>query len=163
VLAEKYTDRIEEIFSKYPDKRSGIMDLLYLAQEEYGWLSDEALHEVAELCDVDPTQAHSIAGFYPMFSEKPKGKYWLQVCTDLPCALRGADKFYQQLCDYLGVEDGGTTDDGIFTVEQVMCLAACDKAPMMQCNFHYHENLDMETVMTLIEQLRAEAKKAEQL
>ena len=80
----------------------------------------------------------------------------------MPCALRGADKFYEQLCDYLGVEDGGTTDDGIFTVEQVMCLAACDKAPMMQCNFHYHENLDMETVKTLIEQLRAEAKKAEQ-
>jgi NADH-quinone oxidoreductase subunit E len=162
VLAEKYTDRIEKIFSRYPDKRSAIMDLLYLAQEEYGWLSDEALKEVAELCDVDPTQAHSIAGFYTMFSEKPKGKYWLQVCTDLPCALRGADKFYEQLCDYLGVEDGGTTDDGIFTVEQVMCLAACDKAPMMQCNFHYHENLDMETVKTLIEQLRAEAKKAEQ-
>jgi NADH-quinone oxidoreductase subunit E len=161
VLAEKYTDRIEKIFSKYPDKRSGIMDLLYLAQEEYGWLSEEALHEVAELCDVDPTQAHSIAGFYTMFSEKPKGKYWLQVCTDLPCALRGAEKFYKQLCDYLGVEDGGTTDDGIFTVEQVMCLAACDKAPMMQCNFHYYENLDMETVKTLIEQLRAEAKKAE--
>ena len=162
MLAEKYSDRIEKIFSKYPDKRSSIMDLLYLAQEEYGWLSDEALHEVAELCDVDPTQAHSIAGFYTMFSEKPKGKYWLQVCTDLPCALRGADKFYKQLCDYLGVEDGGTTDDGIFTVEQVMCLAACDKAPMMQCNFHYHENLDMETVKTLIEQLRAEAQKAEQ-
>jgi NADH-quinone oxidoreductase E subunit len=161
VLAEKYADRIEKIFSKYPDKRSGIMDLLYLAQEEYGWLSDEALHEVAELCDVDPTQAHSIAGFYTMFSEKPKGKYWLQVCTDLPCALRGAEKFYQQLCDYLGVKDGGTTDDGIFTVEQVMCLASCDKAPMMQCNFHYYENLDMETVKTLIEQLRAEAKKAE--
>jgi NADH-quinone oxidoreductase E subunit len=162
VLAEKYTDRIETIFSRYPDKRSAIMDLLYLAQEEYGWLSDEALKEVAELCDVDPTQAHSIAGFYTMFSEKPKGKYWLQVCTDLPCALRGADKFYEQLCDYLGVEDGGTTDDGVFTVEQVMCLAACDKAPMMQCNFHYHENLDMDTVKTLIEQLRAEAKKAEQ-
>jgi NADH-quinone oxidoreductase E subunit len=162
VLAEKYTDRIEKIFSKYPDKRSGIMDLLYLAQEEYGWLSDEALQEVAELCDVDPTQARSIAGFYTMFSEKPKGKYWLQVCTDLPCALRGADKFYKQLCDYLGVEDGGTTDDGVFTVEQVMCLAACDQAPMMQCNFHYYENLDMETVKTLIEQLRTEAKKAEQ-
>ncbi len=161
MLAEKYTDRIEKIFSKYPDKRSGIMDLLYLAQEEYGWLSDEALHEVAKLCDVDPTQAHSIAGFYTMFSEKPKGKYWLQVCTDLPCALRGADKFYQQLCTYLGVKDGGTTEDGIFTVERVMCLAACDKAPMMQCNFHYYENLDMETVKTLIEQLRAEAKKAE--
>jgi NADH-quinone oxidoreductase E subunit len=158
VLADKYADRIERIFAKYPDKRSGIMDLLYLAQEEYGWLSEDALREVAALCDVDPTQAQSIAGFYTMFSEKPKGKYWLQVCTDLPCALRGADQFYRDLCDYLGVEDGGTTEDGLFTVEQVMCLAACDRAPMLQCNFHYHENLDMDTIKALIEQLRAQAQ-----
>lgn len=157
MLAEKYADRIEKIFSKYPDKRSAIMDLLYLAQEEYGWLSEDALEEVAALVDVDPTQAHSIAGFYTMYSEKPKGKYWFQVCTDLPCALKGADEFYRQLCDLLGVEDGGTTEDGLFTVEQVMCLAACDKAPMMQCNFHYHENLDLERVKALVEQLRAEA------
>jgi NADH-quinone oxidoreductase subunit E len=157
VLAEKYADRIEKIFAKYPDKRSGVIDLLYLAQEEYGWLSDDALREVAELCNIDPTQAHSIAGFYTMLSEKPKGKYWFQVCTDLPCALRGADEFYQGLCDYLGVEDGGTTGDGLFTVEQVMCLAACDKAPMMQCNFHYHELLDLDKAIALIERLRAEA------
>ncbi len=157
VLAEKYPERIQKIFAKYEDKRSGIMDLLYLAQEEYGWLNQDALKEVAELCDVDPTQAHSIAGFYTMFREEPKGKYWLQVCTDLPCALRGADEFYRQLCEYLNVEDGGTTEDGMFTVEQVMCLAACDKAPMLQCNFHYHEKLDMEQMKTLIAQWRAEA------
>jgi NADH-quinone oxidoreductase subunit E len=160
VLAEKYAERIEKIFSKYPDRRSGIMDMLYLAQEEYGWLSEDALREVAELCDVDPTQARSIAGYYTMFSEKPKGKYWLQVCTDLPCALRGADEFYEKLCEYLDVEDGGTTEDGLFTVEQVMCLAACDHAPMMQCNFHYHEDLDLKKVKALIQQLRADAKKS---
>ena len=158
MLADKYADRIERIFAKYPDKRSGIMDLLYLAQEEYGWLSEDALREVPALCDVDPTQAQSIAGFYTMFSEKPKGKYWLQVCTDLPCALRGADQFYRDLCEYLDVEDGGTTEDGLFTVEQVMCLAACDRAPMLQCNFHYHENLDMDTIKALIEQWRAQAQ-----
>lgn len=160
MLAEKYAERIAKIFAKYPDKRSGIMDMLYLAQEEYGWLSEDAVREVAALCDVDPTQARSIAGFYTLFREEPKGKYWLQVCTDLPCALRGADEFYQALCDYLNVADGGTTEDGMFTVEQVMCLAACDKAPMMQCNFHYHENLDLKKVKALIEQLRAEAKAA---
>jgi NADH-quinone oxidoreductase subunit E len=161
VLAEKYADRIEKIFAKYQDKRSGIMDLLYLAQEEYGWLPEAALREVAVLCDVDPTQAHSIAGFYTMFSEKPKGKYWLQVCTDLPCALRGADDFFRDLCEYLGVADGGTTEDGLFTVEQVMCLAACDRAPMLQCNFHFHENLDLEKVQDLINELRT-ASAAEQ-
>ena len=157
MLADKYADRIEKIFAKYPDKRSAIMDLLYLAQQDYGWLSEDALEEVAALVDVDATQVHSIAGFYTMYSEKPKGKYWFQVCTDLPCALRGADDFYRDLCEILGVEDGGTTEDGLFKVEQVMCLAACDKAPMMQCNFHYHENLDRETVKALIDRLRAEA------
>jgi len=162
VLAEKYTDRIAKIFAKYPDKRSGVMALLYLAQEEYGWVTPEALKEVAALCDIDPTQVQSIAGFYTMYSEQPKGKYWLQVCTDLPCALRGADEFYRQLCEYLGLsEEGGTTEDGLFTVEPVMCLAACDKAPMLQCNFHYHENLDMEKMKALIEQWRAEASRSD--
>ena len=159
VLAEKYPERIKQIFAKYPDKRSAVMPLLYLAQEEYGWLTEEALREVAVLCDIDPTQARSIAGFYTMFSEKPKGKYWLQVCTDLPCALRGADQFFHDLCEYLGVdpEHGGTTDDGLFTVEPVMCLAACDRAPVLQNNFHFHENLNMEHAKQLIEKWRAEA------
>ncbi len=162
MLAEKYADRIAKIFAKYPDKRSGVMALLYLAQEEYGWVTPEALKEVAALCDIDPTQVQSIAGFYTMYSEQPKGKYWLQVCTDLPCALRGADEFYRQLCEYLGLsEEGGTTEDGLFTVEPVMCLAACDKAPMLQCNFHYHENLDMEKMKALIEQWRAEASRSD--
>jgi NADH-quinone oxidoreductase E subunit len=157
LLAETYADRIEAIFAKYPDKRSAVMPLLYIAQEAYGWLPEEAMAEIAELCDVDPTQVKSIAGFYTMYSEKPKGKYWLQVCIDLPCALRGADEFHQELKDYLGVKEGGTSDDGLFTVEHVMCLAACDKAPMLQCNFHFMENLDMDQMRAWIEERRAEA------
>jgi len=158
-LTEKYADRIEQAMSKYPDKRSAIMPMLYIAQEEYGWISPEGIEEVAEICDMDPTQVKSIAGFYTMYSEKPKGKYWLQVCTDLPCALRGADKFHKELKEYLGVEEGGTTEDGMFTVEHVMCLAACDRAPMLQCNFHYVEDLDMDKMKALIDEWRAEAEK----
>lgn len=158
MLAEKYAQEIDKTFSKYPNKRSAVMALLYMAQEEYGWVSPEAIVEVAELCDLDPTQVRSIAGFYTMYSEQPKGKYWLQVCTDLACALRGADEFHKQLLEYLGIEEGETTEDGMFTVEHVMCLAACDRAPMMQCNFHYHENLDIDKVKALIEQWRSEAK-----
>jgi NADH-quinone oxidoreductase E subunit len=157
-LAEKYTERIEKTFAKYEDKRSAIMPLLYIAQEEYGWVSDEGIAEVAELCEIESTQVKSIAGFYTMYSEKRKGKYWLQVCTDLPCALRGAEEFYQEMLEVLNVEDGGTTKDGMFTVERVMCLAACDKAPMLQCNFHYHENLDMKKMNQLIAQWRVEAQ-----
>ncbi len=160
MLAEKYAERIDKIFAKYPTKRSAVMPLLFIAQEEYGWITPESLVEVAELCDLDPTQVRSITGFYTMYSEKPKGKYWLQVCTDLACALRGADEFHHQLLDTLGIEDGETTEDGLFTVEHVMCLAACDKAPMLQCNFHFHENLDLDKVNALIAQWRAEANAA---
>ena len=156
-LAEKYADRIEKALAKYPDKRSAVMPLLYIVQEEYGWITPEGIREVGELCDMDPTQVKSVAGFYTMYSEKPKGKYWLQVCTDMPCALRGADEFHADLKEYLNVEEGGTTEDGMFTVEHVMCLAACDKAPMLQCNFHYVENLDMEKMKELIDEWRKEA------
>lgn len=156
---KKYARRIETAFAKYPDRRSAVMPLLYMAQEEYGWVSPEGVEEVAALCEMDPTQVQSIAGFYTMYSEQPKGKFWLHVCTDLACALRGADKFYEDLKKELGVEDGGTTDDDLFTVEHVMCLAACDKAPMLQCNFHYHENLNMDKMKTLLDKWRAEAAK----
>jgi NADH-quinone oxidoreductase E subunit len=156
ILQEKYSDRIKDIFAKYPDKRSAIMPLLYLAQEAYGYVTPSAIDEIGALCDIDPTQVKSIAGFYTMFRESPKGKYWLQVCTDLPCALMGADAFYEELLSFLGVKDGETTGDGTFTVEHVMCLAACDKAPMLQCNFHFHENLNMEKMKELIAQWRAE-------
>jgi len=158
-IAEKYAKRIETAFAKYPDKRSAVMPLLYLAQEAYGWVSPEVIAEVAELCEMDPTQVKSIAGFYTMYAEHPKGKYWLQVCTDLACALRGADQFHEELKQELGVDEGGTTEDGLFTIEHVMCLAACDKAPMLQCNFHFHEQLNMEKMRGLIAEWRAEAAK----
>lgn len=155
MLKDKYPERIDQIFAKYPDKRSAVMPLLYLAQEEYGHITPEAYDEIAALLGVDPTQVRSISGFYTMFREEPKGHYWLQVCTDLPCALRGAEEFYQELLTELDVEDGGTTADGMFTVERVMCLAACDKAPVMQNNFHYHEEMNIDKARKLIAEWRA--------
>jgi NADH-quinone oxidoreductase subunit E len=155
----KYEERIQRHLAKYETKRSAVMPLLYIAQEEYGWVNQDGINEVAQVLDLDPTQVQSIAGFYTMYSEKAKGKYWLQVCTDLPCALKGADEFYAWLKDELGVEEGGTTEDGMFTAEHVMCLAACDKAPMLQCNFHYVENLDKDKMQDLLAKWRAEATK----
>jgi NADH-quinone oxidoreductase subunit E len=157
VLAEKYQERIQKIFAKYPDKRSAVMPILYLAQEAYGWVTPESIGEVADLCELDPTQVKSVAGFYTMYRESPKGKYWLQVCTDFPCALRGADEFHHDLLKHLGIEEGETTPDGMFTVEHVMCLAGCDRAPMLQCNFHFYENLDLDKAKALIAQWRADA------
>lgn len=158
MLSEKYQERINKILAKYPDKRSAVMPLLYVAQEEYGYVTPESIDEVATLCELDPTQVSSVAGFYTMYRETPKGKYWLQVCTDFPCALRGAEEFHHELLDHLGIKEGETTADGMFTVEHVMCLAGCDRAPMLQCNFHFHENLDMEKTKKLLDQWRSEAK-----
>ena len=153
----KYEARIKSHLAKYETKRSAVMPLLYIAQEEYGWVNSDGIDEVAQILNMDPTQVKSIAGFYTMYSEQPKGKYWLHVCTDLPCALRGADEFYDWLKAELGVKDGGASADGMFTVEHVMCLAACDKAPMLQCNFRYVENLDQDKMRGLLAKWRQEA------
>lgn len=158
MLDSKYNDHIQKIFARYPDKRSAVMPLLYVAQEQYGYINKQGIEDVAELCELDPTQVTSIAGFYTMYRETPKGKYWLQVCTDLPCALKGADQFLTDLQAYLGLDHHhDTTADGLFTVDHVTCLAACDRAPMLQCNFHFHESLDMDKMKALIDDWRAHA------
>lgn len=157
-LLDKYKEDIEYHISKYPDKRSAVMPLLYIAQEEYGYITPEAMQEIADLLDLDVTHVKGIVGFYTMYYDRPKGRYLIQICTDLPCALRGAEEFSQHVCEMLGIQPGETTEDGLFTVENVMCLAACDKAPVMQVNFHYHENLDLDKANKLIEALRREAE-----
>jgi len=154
VLIDRYTAEIEAIFAKYPDKRSAVLPTLYLAQETYGYINDDAINDVASLLDLEPTEVLSIAGFYTLFHEEPVGKYVLEICNDLPCALRGADELVESTCRKLGIEKDGTTEDGLFTVKTVMCLAACDKAPMLQVNLRYEENLDEEKIDVLIESLR---------
>lgn len=159
MLTNKYSNEIEAILTKYPDKRSAVLPVMYLAQEHYGYMSKEAMRDVAEVLDLDPTEVLSLAGFYTLFYEEPVGKYVLEVCTDLPCALRGAEEFTDMACKKLGISVGETTEDGMFTVKTVMCLAACDKAPMLQVNLKYEENLDEEKFDALISRLREEAKK----
>jgi len=157
VLAEKYPDEIKAILAKYPEKRSAILPVMYLAQEAYGYMSKEAMHDVADVLGLDPTQVLSLAGFYTLYYEEPVGKYVLEICTDLPCALRGAEEFTEMACRKLGVGLDETTEDGLFTVKTVMCLAACDRAPMLQVNLKYEEHLDEEKFDALISRLREEA------
>ena len=156
MLAEKYTAEIETILAKYPpdQKRSAVMPLLYLAQREAGYVTTQALEEVAEILEISPTDVASIIGFYTLYHDQPGGKYRLQVCTDLPCALRGADRFLEQLCENLGIRVGETTADGVVTIEAVMCLAACDKAPMFQVQsgegLAYYENQTVESALKIV-------------
>ena len=156
-LAEKYPKEVKKILAKYPPehKRSAVMPLLYLAQREEGYVDRHTIRDIAKMLEVTDTEVSSIIGFYTLYHDKPEGKLRIQVCTDLPCALRGADQFLADLCEKLGIEPGGTTEDGLITVEPVMCLAACDKAPMFQTQgsdgIKYHENMTVETTMELIE------------
>lgn len=158
MLAEKYTEEIKAILAKYPDKRSAVLPLMYLAQEAYGFMSQDAMRDVASVLGMDPTHVLSLAGFYSLFYEEPVGKYVLEICNDLPCALRGADEFVEMACKKLDIGVEETTADGMFTIKTVMCLAACDKAPMMQVNLKYEENLDEEKFDALITQLRKQAE-----
>ena len=135
------------------------MPLLYLAQREAGYVDRHSIRDIAGMLDITDTEVSSIIGFYTLYHDKPEGKLRIQVCTDLPCALRGADQFLSDLCTKLGIEPGGTTSDGLVTVEAVMCLAACDKAPMFQTQgpdgIKYHENMTVEKTMELIDGLRS--------
>ncbi len=159
--SEKEQQELNEILKKYPPDRklSAVLPALYLAQREKNWLDDDDIQAVAEALDIPVTHVHSIIGFYTLFRKDPVGKYMVQVCTDLPCALRGAEAFYQRLCQRMGLGvEGGTTADGLFTVEQVVCLAACDKAPCLQINLDYYENLSDEQIDEVIARLREKEK-----
>ena len=163
-LAEKYALEIRNILAKYPpeQRRSAVMPLLYLAQREAGYVDRHAIQEIAALVDVTETEVTSLIGFYTLYHDKPEGVLRIQVCTDLPCALRGADQFLQELCEALGIEPGGTTPDGLVTVEAVMCLAACDKAPMFQTQgpegIQYHENMTVEKTIELVDAFKQAGK-----
>lgn len=156
-LFEKYTDEIQAILAKYPkdQKRAAVMPLMYLAQRRDGFITKGSMQEIADILDISPTDVGSLVGFYTLYHEAPGGKYRIQVCNDLPCALRGADEFLERLCENIGIEVGETTPDGLVTIEAVMCLAACDRAPMFQVQtrngISYHEHQTVESALSLVE------------
>ncbi|MEM7334410.1 MAG: NAD(P)H-dependent oxidoreductase subunit E [Chloroflexota bacterium] len=157
MLSEKYAKEIEGILARFPSKKSAALPLMHLAQTEYGNLNREAMIEVAKILDLDPTHILSLAGFYTLYHEEKVGRYVLEVCNDLACALRGADEFLDMASRKLDIPVEGTTNDGMFTLKGVMCLAACDRAPMLQCNLKFEELLDEEKFDALIARLREEA------
>lgn len=167
-LFEKYPDEIQTILAKYPadHKRAAVMPLMYLAQRRDGYITKGSMQEIAEILDISPTDVGSLVGFYTLYHEAPGGKYRVQVCNDLPCALRGADEFLEKLCENIGIEIGETTPDGLVTIEAVMCLAACDRAPMFQVQtsdgISYHENQTVDSALELVEGWRKGAKVPEE-
>ena len=146
--------KFEETVNRYPKKEAAMLPVLYLAQQEFGHLGEEAIAYVAKILEQPPARVHGVVSFYTMLNMKPIGRHHIQVCRTLPCALRGAEKITGFLKQKLGIELGQTTSDKRFTLTEVECLASCGTAPMMQINDDYYENLTEAKVTEILESLK---------
>ncbi len=158
--AEKL-EKVKEIMARYPDgkQKSALIPVLHLAQEEFGgWLDVPVMDYVASLLHILPIEVYEVATFYTMFNMKPVGKYVLEVCRTGPCMLCGSDQIIDHIKNKLGIQEGETTADGLFTLKPAECLGACGYAPMMQLGKFFKEHLTVEKVDSLIDELRAAAK-----
>jgi len=163
-LRDKHGPEIDTILSRYADRRSAVLPVLYVAQDEYGHLTDDAIREVADVLDLPPTDVFEVVGFYTLFYNKSVGTWVLQVCDDVPCCFLGAEQLVATLESKLGIAVDQTTPDGMFTLQRVKCLADCDRAPLLQANLEYHRNIDTpEKVDAMITELRQRAASGETL
>lgn len=145
---------VDKILSKYPAnyKQSGIIPLLDLAQRQHGgWLPLAAMDKVAQIVGAAPARVYEVASFYTMFNRQKRGKYFLQLCGTTPCMVCGSNDIKNTITEHLGIKDGETTKDGLFTLLEVECLGACANAPMIQMNDDYYECLTPETTVELLE------------
>lgn len=146
-------ERARQIISRYPEKRSAVMPLLYLAMAEEGWLTDEGMAQVGSLLDMTPAQVQSVATFYTMYKREPTGRYLISVCTSISCMLLGADDVLAATEDEAGVTHGGTDDDGLISVEHAECIGACGGAPAVQVNYELIEGVRPEKARQLVQWL----------
>jgi NADH-quinone oxidoreductase subunit E len=153
---------IQEIKKRYPEgkHKSALLPVLHLAQAEFdGWLSAPTMDLVAEVLEIEPIEVYEVASFYSMYNLKPVGKCLLEVCRTSSCWLLGAEDIVRHLEKTLGIKEGETTADGMFTIKTVECLGSCGTAPMMQCGAQFYENLTFEKVDSLIEKFKSEGKR----
>jgi NADH-quinone oxidoreductase subunit E len=150
-------EEIQDFARRYPDPRSAVMPALRAAQERYGWLTPEALREVAEALDLTPAYCKGVASFYDMYRLQPIGRHTVEVCTNLACALVGAQRVVEAFEQELGVAPGETTADGEVTFRTIECAGGCGYAPVVVVDGRYREPLPPEDVPALVEELRAEA------
>lgn len=150
---------VQKMKSRYPEgkHKSALLPVLHLAQAEFdGWLSTEVMDYVAILLEIKPIEVYEVASFYSMYNLKPVGKCLIEVCRTSSCWLRGANEIVAHIENKLGIKEGETTTDGLFTLKTVECLGSCGTAPMLMCGAQFHENLTTEKVDNLLSSLKAE-------
>ena len=140
-FSEEFEARFAEMLTHYPTRRSALVPTLLYAQDEVGSLSDEVIAELATRLDLTELEVRNVISYYSMLTTKPRGKYNVQVCTNIACMLRGGEELLDHCKKKLGVGNKGTTADGLFSLEEVECIGACSWAPAVQVNYDFHENL----------------------
>jgi NADH-quinone oxidoreductase subunit E len=153
VLTPELRQQAESIVAKYPNPRSAVLPLLFLVQSVDGYLTEDGMREVAEILDLTPAQVLASASFYTMLKKRPQGEYLISVCRNIACTHRGARKVLSALEERLGVDEGGTTDDGKFSLETAECLATCDGAPSLQVNYEDFYDVTPDSAVELVDRL----------
>jgi NADH-quinone oxidoreductase subunit E len=143
-FSQEFETRFAEMVTHYPTKRSALVPTLLYAQDEIGYLSDEAIAELAMRLELTVLDVRNVLSYYSMLTTKPRGKYNVQVCTNIACMLKGGEELLHHCAKKLGVGHKQTTPDGVFTLEEVECIGACSWAPAIQVNYDFHENLTVE-------------------
>lgn len=151
----------QEVIGRYPRPKSALIPLLHLAQEQDGWVTEDAMEHIAELVGITPAEVLGTCSFYEMFKLEPVGRYLVNVCTNISCQLVGGEALLEHVEHTLGVKAGGTTPDGMFTVEDVECIAACTEAPCLQVNYRYRHRITNDEFDRLVDDLRADRLAAE--
>ena len=157
-LSEDNLRIANEIIDRYPIRKSALIPLLQLAQEQEGWVTAEAMNHIAEIIGITPAEVLGTCSFYEMFKRQPNGEYQVNICHGISCHLLGADQLIQHAEETLGIREGETTADGKFTLEGVECIAACTEAPCMQVNYRYQNQVTESQFDELVQQIQAEEK-----
>jgi NADH-quinone oxidoreductase subunit E len=153
-FSDEFEQRFAEMISHYPTKRSALVPTLLYAQDEIGYLSDEAISEIARRVELTELEVRNVISYYSMLTTKPRGKYNVQVCTNIACLLRGGEEILEHCRMKLGIGHKGTTPDSLFSLEEVECIGACSWAPAAQVNYDFHENLTPEKMEKILDECK---------
>lgn len=153
-LQEKLKNEMQELIKKYPDKASALLPVLHALQNQTGFISEEMIDALSEFLKIPATDIWGMVSFYTMFNRKPMGKYHIQVCRNLSCSLMGSEHIVEFFKRKLGIDEGETTKDGIFTLSTVECLGSCGTAPVMMINDNYYENVSEKQLKKILSDLK---------
>ena len=159
VVSEKLDKFFDEKIKEYPTQRSFLVPMLLYTQDELGYLTPDAIAYLASKAGVTELEVRNVISYYSMLHTKPRGKYHVQVCTNISCLLRGGEELFQHCKKKLGVGHKQTTPDGMFSLEEVECIGACSWAPAVQVNYDFHENLTPETMDAVLADCKSKAQR----